>query len=75
MYDNNARITIIFREFYLILEGFLVNFEYTEQLVTNPRSIEKEYSYISICYITLIFLTFCKQKIHLLEELKLCNNY
>lgn len=43
MYDNNARITIIFREFYLILEGFFVKFEYTEQLVTNPLSIEMNY--------------------------------
>lgn len=43
MYDNNARITNIFREFYLILEGFFVKFEYTEQLVTNPLSIEMNY--------------------------------
>ncbi len=43
MYDNNARITNIFSEFYLILEGFFVKFEYTEQLVTNPLSIEMNY--------------------------------
>lgn len=39
MYDNNARITNIFREFYLILEGFLVKFVYTEQLVNNFRKL------------------------------------
>lgn len=43
MYDNNARITNIFSEFYLIIEGFLVKFVYTEQLVTNPLSIEMNY--------------------------------
>ena len=38
MYDNNTRFTIIFRDFSFILARFLVKFEYTEQLVTNPRS-------------------------------------
>lgn len=43
MHDKYARITIIYREFYLILAGFLVKFEYTELLVTNHLSIEINY--------------------------------
>ncbi len=75
MYDNNTRITIIFRDFSFILARFLVKFEYPELLATNALSIEMNYLIYFNMLDNFVVLGFYKIKKICLIAHKICNNY